>query len=466
MKHITLGALLLIGTTSLNAQVFTSDLESWTDGVPDDFMGARTSILAENVIQVNENPHGGASAVQLVNTGTANSDHKRFTTQPLSVTAGQSFDVSAWVRGTGEVRFGMYDERPGNGYSSYSPFTVVNSTEWQEITFTIQAANTSSAAEFIFSVVRTTEPAHLIMDDVTITAGVVVPPTEATIQEIQASSAPDGASPLVGENVLTEGVITGIVTNSGGTGTSFFMQDSTGPNSGIYVFGSPGTAVVGDRVAVTATVSEYGGPISAPWPQTYTELTNILGIDVLSSGNAAPVPEVLSAGEWAMEQWEGVLVMVMDVQCEYLPTPENFMEWSAANWQGAVLVNDLLYAYSPTVGAAYSVTGIVDYSFSAWKLEPRAESDIEAGSVGIAELNTIDVAIFPNPATDLVRVTLPAASGRAELVLMDAAGRMVMNDVTATDNAVLNVGDLANGVYLLTVRTEAGISTERISVQH
>ncbi|MBL7950652.1 MAG: T9SS type A sorting domain-containing protein [Flavobacteriales bacterium] len=465
MKHFTLGALLLLAGAA-NAQVFESDLEAWTEGTPDDFMGVKTSILPENVIQVTENAHGGSFAVQLINTATVNSDHKRFTTQPLSVTAGQTYDVTAWARGTGEVRFGMFDERAGNGYSSYSAFTVVNSTEWQQITFSVQAANTTEVAEFIFSVVRTVEPAHLILDDVNISAGVVIPPTDATISEIQTTIAPDGASPLVGTNVRTQGIITGIVTNSSGAGTSFFIQDGAGAFSGVYVFGSPGTAVVGDEVSVVATVTEYGGPISAPWPQTYTELTNIIEVTVLSSGNAAPAAETLTAGDWSAEAWEAVLVKVMNVQCTNLPTAENFMEWNASNWQGNVLVNDLLYAYTPTVGTAYSVTGIVDYAFSAWKLEPRAESDIELGVVGINELNNTSIVLFPNPAAATVTLDLSDLSGRTEYTLHDAHGRMVMADVATAVRTTLDVSGLTNGLYVVTLRNNGATTSTRLAVQH
>lgn len=447
MKHITLGALLLIGATSLNAQVFTSDLESWTDGVPDGFVGAKTNLSADSIFQETNNPHSGSSAVRLqLSSGT----HKRFSTVAQSVTAGASYDITFWVRGTGSIRTGIYDGRPtGSGYATYNDYVELVAADWQEVTQTVTAEMTASDAEFIFSILATGGPDHLVVDDVTISDGVVMPPTEATIYEIQYTEDPSGDSPLMNTNVITMGIVTGAK-----AGVGYFLQDGAGPWNGIFVNDAVNNPAQGDMVHVTASVQENFD---------YTRLTSVSMYMVMSSGNTVPAPEVLDPTSASQEQWESVLVTIPDVECT--GAPNQFGEWPITNWLGSMLVDDVLYAYTPTVGAFYSITGPTQFSFSAWRVLPRDVNDVSVGS-GVTENVDIHVAIFPNPATDLVRVTLPAASGRAELVLVDAAGRMVMNDVTATDNAVLNVGDLANGVYLLTVRTEAGISTEHISVQH
>ena len=81
-------------------------------------------------------------------------------------------------------------------------------------------------------------------------------PVAAAIYKIQGSGA---QSPLVGQVVITSGVVTK-VTNNG-----FFIQDLTGDgdpstSDGVFVFTStapPATAVVGNLVQVTATVSEF-----------------------------------------------------------------------------------------------------------------------------------------------------------------------------------------------------------------
>ena len=81
----------------------------------------------------------------------------------------------------------------------------------------------------------------------------VAPPsyTAYTIVEIQTPvSDSDDASQHEGEFVETSGVITAA------TSYSFYMQDGTADYSGIYVYNSPGTAILGDNVTVTGTVFE------------------------------------------------------------------------------------------------------------------------------------------------------------------------------------------------------------------
>ena len=69
------------------AQVFTSDLETWIgDTVPADWFGVKTNLESDSVAQVTTNPHGGAFAVQLINRENAT---RRFSTQPLAVDSAQ-----------------------------------------------------------------------------------------------------------------------------------------------------------------------------------------------------------------------------------------------------------------------------------------------------------------------------------------------------------------------------------------
>jgi hypothetical protein len=75
-----------------------------------------------------------------------------------------------------------------------------------------------------------------------------------------------------------------------------------------------------------------------------------------------------------------------DLECLNLPDATNNFQWLGSNWQGSMLVDDLIFDSTPAVGNYYSVTGLVTYTFSEWKLEPRMESDIEIGT-SVEELN-------------------------------------------------------------------------------
>lgn len=123
--------------------------------------------------------------------------------------------------------------------------------------------------------------------------GVVVnPPAFYRISDVQGLG---DTSPLVGQPVTVEAIVVGDFQNGDADEArnlaGFFLQeedtDSDGDartSEGIFVFdgGSPATDVnIGDRVRVTGTVEEFFGE---------TEISDITGITLLSSGHALPSP--------------------------------------------------------------------------------------------------------------------------------------------------------------------------------
>lgn len=135
-------------------------------------------------------------------------------------------------------------------------------------------------------------------------------PEEKTIAEIQGTGA---ASPLIGQTVITRGVVTAAYPTGGFHG--FYLQtegtgpepNPTGASDGIFVFQSGGSGspldpdvVIGNYVEVTGTVSEFSGlteitaaaddiddagndfspvqPLTIPWPETETGRESIEGM--------------------------------------------------------------------------------------------------------------------------------------------------------------------------------------------
>ena len=135
-------------------------------------------------------------------------------------------------------------------------------------------------------------------------------PVAAAIYTIQGSGA---QSPLVGQVVITSGVVTKVVNNG------FFIQDLTGDGNpatsdGVFVFTStaaPTAAAVGNLVQVTATVSEFSsGTGTATTP--LTELTSVSTVTLMGTGyTIAPtlITLPLAAGD-SLERFEGMLVRI------------------------------------------------------------------------------------------------------------------------------------------------------------
>lgn len=120
------------------------------------------------------------------------------------------------------------------------------------------------------------------------------------IYEIQGSGA---TSPLAGQSVTTEGVVTRL-TNSG-----FYMQAAVGDNNpatsdGIFVFTSTAPTVsVNQLVRVAGTVTEFstGG-------STVTQIGTVTSVSLVNAGlSVAPTPITLPVSG-GLERYEGMLV--------------------------------------------------------------------------------------------------------------------------------------------------------------
>jgi predicted extracellular nuclease len=337
--------LLILATSvaTIASAQFSSGFENWTDTVPSDWMGVKSSISADSVEQVSTNVHGGTYAVRLTNTTTG---HKRFTTQSVTVTDGAIYQISFWVRGNGEIRTGLFDGRStGFGYAPYNAYTVSTGNTWTQVTQSITALNDTSGAEFILSVRSTSGPEQLVVDDVNVTSG--GGPVNASVYGIQYTTDVNGNSPLNGQVVLTGGIVTGVDTIGQ---NSYFIQSGNGPWSGIYCFDPVNVVAIGDSVVLQATVSEFN---------SLTELTAVTSFTVVGQF-ATPTPQLLDTDGATQEQWEGVLAVIANATCTSLP--DGFGEWTINQAPGSLPVDDQMYLYNPTVGTHYDVTGIVHYA--------------------------------------------------------------------------------------------------------
>ena len=178
------------------------------------------------------------------------------------------------------------------------------------------------------------------------------------IHDIQGSGS---VSPLTGE-VTTVGIITGVKSNG------FFLQADPAdydlnPNTseGVFVFTSfnalPNTAVVGNRVKVTGTVSEFG-TAGDPVGLSATELTTPT-VEVLATGQPLPPAITLTntdlfpgASFLQLEKYEGMRVH-LDTVVSVTPTDGTVNEASATS-----TTTGLLFAVLPGTARPFREPGI------------------------------------------------------------------------------------------------------------
>ncbi|ALV62185.1 Endonuclease/Exonuclease/phosphatase family protein [Thermococcus sp. 2319x1] len=189
------------------------------------------------------------------------------------------------------------------------------------------------------------------------------------IHDIQYTTDPSGDSPYKGQTVITRGVVTAVQGSKG-----FFIQNGTGPWSGVYVYlrnyPMPNDLTIGSYVEVKGNVTEYHGLTELSIDKDKGNYVTVLG--------TAPVPEpvVLPTGNVSQEQWEGVLIKVEKVEV----TNENlgYGEWEVNDGSGPVRIDDLIYKYTPQKGQKFEyIIGVVYYSFGNFKIEPRSADDIK-----------------------------------------------------------------------------------------
>jgi len=202
------------------------------------------------------------------------------------------------------------------------------------------------------------------------------------IHDIQYTTDPSGDSPYKGQTVVTRGVVTAVASKG------FFIQNGSGPWSGIYVYtGSAPNVDIGDVVEVRGYVKEYYGLTEISVNPKYGDYVHILGT------SSVPEPITLPTGNVSQEQWEGVLIKVENV----VVTNANlgYGEWEVDDGSGPVRIDDLIYKYTPQKGQKFEyIIGVVYYSFGAFKIEPRSAEDIKEyiPSVKITSLTAPTVA--------------------------------------------------------------------------
>lgn len=181
---------------------------------------------------------------------------------------------------------------------------------------------------------------------------------QTSITEVQGRQE---ASPFEGKTVTIKGIVT-----ASKSGQGYFVQDGDSAWTGIFLYDKNRSPMpeIGDEVQLTGKVSEYFG---------LTEISDVSAFEILSSGNSLPKPIQLSTGN-VSEAYEGVLVKITGASCSTVSL--GYGEWEVDDSSGPLAIDDMFFAFTPTLGVKYDVTGPVTFGFEAYKIEPRSANDI------------------------------------------------------------------------------------------
>jgi hypothetical protein len=313
-------------------------------------------------------------------------------------------------------------------YATINPASGVAQDFTNPVTYTVTAQDNSTK---VWTVTVTVQDISLI-----------------SIYSIQYTTDASGDSPLKGQQVYTTGIVTAVKT--GTTSFNIWIQDSAKAWNGVYVYGinnSMGTIVQGDSVEVIGTVDEF---------YNLTEVKTVTYLNKISSGNTLPTPVVVTPAEAATEAYEGVLVKLTNVECTVVDAGNGM--FTVSDGTNTINIDDFLYKFTPTQGARYNITGVVDYGYGAFKVQPRSADDIESAEVTYTVTFTVKRADGTTPVADAtITVTgqgnvTTDANGQATMQLPDGNYSYVVTKTgfdTNNGNFTVNGADLPVNITLI-----------------
>ena len=283
----------------------------------------------------------------------------------------------------------------------------------------------------------------------------VVEATAVTIYNIQYTIDASGDSPYLGELVLTSGIVTYI------DGSNIWVQDGAGAWNGVMVYSGTmsGSVAIGDEVEFVAEVDEYFN---------LTELKNVENVSIVSSDNDLPAPAEITTLEANDEDYESVLVKVSGATC----TNEDagYGMFVVNDGSGDILIDDVFYAFTPTLDHVYDITGIADYSYSERKILPRNANDIEDVTTNI---NTPDgivsMNVYPNPSKGEFTLEMNATkAGTFHVEIINMLGQVVYQKQITQDGFYresIDISDKARGLYYIRMSDGTSEKTAKILIQ-
>jgi hypothetical protein len=308
-----------------------------------------------------------------------------------------------------------------------------------------------------------------------------------TIQDIQYSPFGGGYGGYTNYHVTLSGVVTadtsdivGDQNDGGSVARRVYIQNGSGPWSGIWIYGGQVDALKrGDNVTVKGVITENN---------YNTRLDTLSSLVVNSSGNVVPDPVVLStseigtltSGTVSAEKYEGVLVEYKNVKVtnQNPDGSKNFGEILVADASNVGTRIELQEGNHPyhnnwdtttckfpgnikisTGNSFSSIKGVLYYSFGNYKMVPRKTEDFSGFTTGVSkEKNSVVKEYnlsqnYPNPFNPSTTIEYSIIrAGNVSLDIYNLLGQKVKTLINSQQNAgtykvIFNANDLTSGIY-------------------
>ncbi len=317
-----------------------------------------------------------------------------------------------------------------------------------------------------------------------------------SIYDLQYTPFKSGNSGFVDQTVTVSGVVTSSVSD---LGYVHIQQENQGTYAGLFVANGTGlaTLLTGEKITITGVVKEYFG---------LTRLEAVTSVVKNGSGVITPleldVDSFRVASQTGTEPYEGMLVKFKPAgQPLYIvdqnpDAPSNFAEYrvgkdtmdagagcrvlvgrqtnTSFSTKNASYVNDSIWVLNQGVDQVIvkkgdymtSLTGIMTYAFSNFKLLPRNNNDFESYVIttGITSnfVNKGKALVYPNPVSSVMSLDyiMPVSTSDLSLNVYDIYGRLI-NTISldgTTGTAKVDVSNFSQGTYIYSISSaSAGV---------
>jgi hypothetical protein len=175
--------------------------------------------------------------------------------------------------------------------------------------------------------------------------------------------------------------VSGVRVTTPQTPNGFWIQaDLPGQDQGIYVYDGTtdvASVAIGDRVAVTGDYIEFASGSGSLSEVFVSETDAVVVTGVINTERVSDLAHVTLSLSSTAEGYESTLVSLGP--SEVVSGPDNFGVFIVEPIGGGAQVNvdDVFYNDAPQIGDQYdSITGVLDFSFGLFKIQPRFSLDL------------------------------------------------------------------------------------------
>ncbi len=272
-------------------------------------------------------------------------------------------------------------------------------------------------------------------------------------------------SDSVGVVCTLNGVVHGI--NYSSTGLQFYIIDNTG-GINVFNFANPDGYVVteGDDIDVTGVIAEFNGLTEI---MVDTIIVNASGSSLVPSDTVTALDEstesehIVFANAWVVDPLDWLTGAGPGFTVDFTNGTETI----------AIRIDNQMSFYNdPAPTDTFNIRGIgtqfdAGTDCAGYQMLPFAFDSIpDDDTIGVKDIfNATDLTLYPNPAHDMVKVTV-SQSSVDEIVLTDMLGREIMRiNHPLNKQNILDLTNIPAGMYLIRAEKNGMLIAEKLIKQ-